>query len=49
METKQILEFLGIDAEKVKTVDDLKPEFEKEFVRIKTLTIDSANNRFDCI
>lgn len=41
MEAKDILGFLGIDAEKVKTVDDLKPEFEKEFVRIKTLTVDS--------
>ncbi len=41
MESKEILEFLGLDPEKIKTVDDLKPAFETEFVRTKTLSVDS--------
>lgn len=41
MELKDVLGYLGIDAEKVKTLDDLKGTFEKEFVRTSTLNEDS--------
>lgn len=37
MELKEVLDYLGLDAEKVKTIDDLKGTFEKEFVRASTL------------
>lgn len=37
MELKEVLNYLGFDAEKVKTIDDLKGTFEKEFVRTSTL------------
>ena len=41
MELKDVLGYLGLDAEKVKTLDDLKGTFEKEFVRTSTLNEDS--------
>lgn len=41
MELKDALGYLGLDAEKVKTIDDLKATFEKEFVRTSTLNEDS--------
>lgn len=41
MELKDVLGYLGIDAEKVKTIDDLKGTFEKEFVRVSNINEDS--------
>jgi len=41
MELKDVLGYLGLDAEKVKTLDDLKGTFEKEFVRVSTLNEES--------
>lgn len=41
MELKDVLGYLGVDAEKVKTLDDLKGTFEKEFVRVSTLNEES--------
>ena len=41
MELKDVLGYLGLDAEKVKTIDDLKGTFEKEFVRVSTLNEES--------
>lgn len=41
MEVKELLEYLGQDPEKIKTLDDLKPAFESEFIKIKTLSVDS--------
>lgn len=41
MELQEVLTLLGIPSEKATTIDALKSEFEKEFVRIKNLTVDS--------
>lgn len=41
MELQEVLTLLGIPSEKATTIDALKTEFEKEFVRVKTLTVDS--------
>ncbi len=41
MELKDVLGYLGLDAEKVKTIDDLKGTFEKDFVRVSTLNEES--------
>ena len=41
MEVKEVIEFLGLKPDEIKTVDDLKAKFEPEFVRISTLTEDS--------
>jgi hypothetical protein len=37
MEFKEIAEILGIDSEKVKTIDEFKQNFESEFVRISQI------------
>jgi len=41
MEVKEVIEFLGLKPDEIKTVYDLKAKFEPEFVRISTLTEDS--------
>lgn len=41
MELKDVLGYLGYDAEKVKTIDDLKGTFEKDFVRTSAINEDS--------
>jgi hypothetical protein len=41
IEVKEILEYLGYDPEKISTIDDLKPDFEKTFVRKSSLNEDS--------
>lgn len=41
MELKDLLAYLGMDAEKTKTLEDFKSAFEPEFVRAKNLNEDS--------
>jgi hypothetical protein len=37
MEVKEVINFLGLDAEKIKSIDDLKKEFPSQFVRTTEL------------
>jgi hypothetical protein len=41
MELKDVLGYLGYDAEKVKTIDDLKGTFEKDFIRASAINEES--------
>lgn len=41
MEIKDLLGYLGYDAEKIKSLDDFKPAFEKEFVKTSNLSEDN--------
>ncbi len=41
MEVKEVIEYLGFNPENIKSIDDLKSNFEKEFVRGKNITEDS--------
>ena len=41
MEFKEVAEYLGIDAEKIKTLDEFKSTFDKEFLRASAITEDS--------
>lgn len=41
IEAKEILEYLGFDPEKVQSLEDLKPSFEKEFIKASNLSEDN--------
>ncbi len=41
-EFKQIAEFMGLDPDKIKTIDDFKPAFESEFIRKSALKDDHS-------
>lgn len=41
MEAKDVLNYLGYDPEKIKSVDELKSTFEKDFVRASTINEDN--------